>query len=335
MPNLTSLELQQVAEPSANLFPSSGTPVPPVFQNVSKLKTLRLTRTPLYPTLFSIASLRELRLLGYENPLNFGTFIRFLRLNRDLEHVVLDVRFVANSVETEFNRNVSPPRLQNLSITCYKTIDSKGLLSCISFPHGAHIEVTSIGLDRATLLSSFMPSPPTPIHDLLAPITTIKTQLTPAKLQLIGNGSSFTLHGVIALWEFPTAAVRELYVDPFPLMYSAAILHSTMKVLPALEILAFSRTPFPAGLLSGLIEEPVLCPALKTIAFLDCDIDSDIIKQLEEAMAKRGDSTAARMYRVVIVNSAGTILDRTSIQQLRKSVPCVDIRVDDKFPDLS
>ena len=35
MANLTSLELQQVAEPSVNLFPPSGTPVFPVFQNVS------------------------------------------------------------------------------------------------------------------------------------------------------------------------------------------------------------------------------------------------------------------------------------------------------------
>ena len=59
------------------------------------------------------------------------------------------------------------------------------------------------------------------------------------------------------------------------------------------------------------------------------------MKQLEEAIAKRADSTGARVYRVVIVNSAGTILDRMPIEQLRKSVPYVDIRVDDKFPDLS
>ena len=330
MPNLTSLELHQVAEPSVNLFPPSGTPVPPVFQN---LKTLRLTRAPLYPTLFSIASLKELKLLGYESPLNFGTFIGFLRLNRDLEHVVLDVRFVADSAETEFSRKVSLPRLQNLTITCYKTIDSKGLLSCISFPHSAHIEVISIGLDPATPLSSFLPSPPTPIQDLLAPITTITTQMVPQVLRISGNGSSFTLRGVRPLlnaqMEFSTAAVRELYVDLFCFKCSVATLHKRIKVLPALEILAFSRTRFPVGLLSALIEEPVLCPALKTIAFLDCNIDSDVIKQLEEAIAKRGDSTVARVCRVVIVNSARRILDRTLIQQLQKSVPCVEIRMDD------
>jgi len=44
---------------------------------------------------------------------------------------------------------------------------------------------------------------------------------------------------------------------------------------------------------------------------------------------------AARLHRVVIVNSTGTPLDVASIRQLRESVPNVEIRVDDKLPDLS
>ena len=343
IPNLTSLELQQVAEPFET-FPSGRTPVPVVLQNVSKLTSLRLTRTPIYPTLLSIMSLRELQLLGYKNPFNFSTFIGFLRSNTDLERVVLDIQFVADSVETGPARKFPLSRLQHLSITCTKAIDSKGLLSCISLPRGAHVEVLSTGLDPAVSLSSFLPSPPTPIHDFLAPITTIKARPALQELQIFGNGSSLTfrspggtLNAHRKLASFPTAPVRELYINNHPYKFNDVGIPQVMKRLPALEILVISEAAvFPPALFSALIEEPVLCPALKTIAFFDCNINSDIIKELGEAIAKRGDSTAARVYRVVIVNSTGTIiLDRASIQQLQKSVPCVDIRVGDKLPDLT
>ena len=88
-------------------------------------------------------------------------------------------------------------------------------------------------------------------------------------------------------------------------------------------------------LFSVLTKEPVLCPTLKTIAFFDCRIGPDKMKKLGEALAKRMDSTAARVHQVVIVNSTGTMSDHTLVQQLRKSVLRVDVRMDDKLPDLS
>ena len=341
MPNLSSLELQQDTEP-AELFPLNETPIPPIFQKVSKLKSLRLTRIPIYPTLFSITSLKELKLLGYANPFNFRTFIGFLGSNLDLELIELDIQFVADSVETGTARNVPLSRLQHLSITCSKAIDSKGLLSCISLPRGVHIEVTSTHTDPDTLLGSFLPSSLTPIHDLLAPITTIKTQLDPQEFQVFGNGSSYTFRGTRLLLNvksefglFPTTPVRELYINTRPYKLDIKYLSNTIKVLPVLEILAISgAATFPVGLFSALTEKPVSCPALKTIAFFDCEIGPDVMKKLGEALEKRRDSTAARVYRVVIVSSTGTMPDCTSVQQLRKTVPCVDIRMDDKLPDL-
>ena len=342
MNNLTALELRQTAEP-AELFPPSESPVPPVFQNLARLESLRLTRTPLHPILFNIPSLKDLELLGYGGLFDFGSFIRFLHSNLDLERVVLDIQFVSDSVETILTGKVPLSRLQHLSITCSKAIDSRGLLSCISLPRGVHIEVISIEPDPSAELGSFLPSPPTPIRELLAPITAIKTQLTPRELHLSGNGSAFTFrspknplnaHGEFAL--FPTAPVRELYINIHPHTFTDVGLSKVMKRLPALEVLAISEAAvFPAGLASALTEQPVLCPVLRTIAFFDCDINPDIIRKLGEALAKRRDSTAAPVYRVVIVNSTGTLLDRTSIRQLRKSVPCVEVRVDDKLPDLS
>jgi len=339
--NLTSLELQQTTEPT-ELFPPTGASVPPVFQNVAKLESLCLTRTPLYSTLFSIASLRELKLIGYKNLFNFGTFVGFLRSNIDLERVVSDIQFVADSVRIPRGRTMVPlSRLQHLSITCSKPIDSKGLLSYISLPRGARIEVISTHPDQSAKLSSFLPSPPMPIQKLLAPITTVKTQITPQELHLFGNGSVFTFRttqpalGGFSDWSlFPTTTVREFHTDVRPFTYTNTGLSIVMGRLPALEVLAISQTAFPVGLLSALTEEPVLCPALKTIAFLECKIDSDIVKQLGEAIAKR-DSTAARLHRVLIVSSTGTLPDFAAIQQLRESVPCVEVRVDDKLPDLS
>ena len=341
MPNLTSLELQQTTEPF-ELFPTREAIVPPVFRNTARLVSLRLTQTPLYPTLFKISSLRELRFLGYTNFLfNFGTFVGFLDSNPNLEYVALDVQFITDSVKTTPTRKVSLSRLKHLSITCSKAIDSKGLLSYISLPRGVNLEIIFTGTDPSAKLGSLLPSPPTPIRELLAPITVMKTQLTPRVLQLFGNCSTFTFcspgdgaHGWPPL--FSTTLIRELYVDPHPYRLGDQYLSNAMKLLPALEILAISRAPvFPVGLFSALTEVPALCTALKTIAFFDCDISPGTMEKFGEVLAGRRDSTAARVHRVVIVSSTGNMPDYTSVQQLRKSVPHVDIRMDDKLPDLS
>lgn len=341
MPSLTSLELQQIEEPTA-LFPSAGAPVPPVFTAVSKLQSLRLTRTPLYPPLFSITSLRELELSGYKDPFRLEQFIRFLDSNTNLESIELDIKFLVD-LQTTSVRKAFLPRLQRLSFTCFRAIDSKRLLSHISLPRGVRIEVTSTLSDQSAELLLFLPSPPTPILELLDPITTIKTQVTPRELQVIGGTSTFTFrspqspplnaHREFTL--FPTDTVREFHADIRPLRYSIAGVFNVMNQLPALEILAMAKMDFPSRLAKALTAEPVSCPALKTIAFLDCNIDSKTVEELGEAITRRRDLMGARLYRLVIVSSSGAVLDSSSVRKLRASVPCVEIRVDDNFPDLS
>jgi len=339
MPNLTSLELQQAAEPSET-FPSGGTPPLLALENVLKVRSLRLTRTPIYPTLFRIASLRELQLVGYANPFDFSTFIGLLRSNLNLESIVLDIGFVADPAEMGTTRKVPLSRLQRLSIACAKAIDSKGLLSCISFPRGVQIEVESTEWNLSASLGSFLPSPPTSIHDLVTPITTIKIQTAKRELQFFGNGSSFTFrssrsplnaHEWLAL--FPTVPVRELQINIHRHGITAAGLSNVMKRLPALETLAISKGAVsPAWLVFALTEQPVLCPALKTVALFDCDVGSDFIRELEKAMANRGNLTAAQVYRVVIVNSAGTTtLEFNKSESLFRAY----VRVDEKLLDLT
>jgi hypothetical protein len=104
---------------------------------------------------------------------------------------------------------------------------------------------------------------------------------------------------------------------------------------PALEALVISgpgiRLPES---LPVLAKEPTPCPSLKTIAFFDCEVTADVIRELERMLAKRRESTAARLHRVVIVNNRLALPELQLIHKLRKFVPRVDVGVGDELPGL-
>ena len=337
MPNLTSLDLQQTTEP-AELFPSNEAPVPPILQDVTNLESLSLTRTPLYPALLSVTSLRELKLLGYTNPFHFGTFLEFLDSNPGLECVALDIQFVVDSVETAPTRMTPLPHLRHLSITCTKAIDAKGLLSCISFPHGTCLEVSC---SQITSIDLCLPSPPTLIQMMLAPITVVKLQVTPWELRVFGSNGFLSFRFPHAPHWFNgselllTASVREFYVDVVPLPWSFGGMVTVFSRLPALETLVFAKATWSTKAFDSLAGQPLLCPSLKTIAFFNCNLTPGALKEFEGVVAKRKGLAAAWLYRVMIVCSPNTLPDYTLIQRLRQHVPCVDVRLDDKLPDLS
>jgi len=340
MPNLTSLELRQVEKPD-ELFPSSEAPAPPVFQSVSRLKSLHLTRTPLYRALFDIASLVELKLTGYTKPFHFGTFIGFLASNPNLKTVALDVKFVEGSVWTVPVRTTILVHLRHLSITCAKPVDAKGLLSCISLRGGNRLEVSC---SRCTTFAWCLPSPPTPIQKALAPITVVKFRTAPTEIHAIGGNSffSFRCPGPMLprnpeLYPLPTASVREFHASVAPWALTPMFLVSIFTQLPTLETLALVDVTHPTtGIFDSLAEEPSLCPSLKTIAFHNWIFTPEAMEEFEGAVERRKGSAAAPLYRVVFVSStSGGLPDHALIQQLRQQVPCVDVRVDDKLPDLS
>ena len=313
--------------------------MPPVFQNVSKLKSLRLTQTPIYPSLFNIASLVELKLIGYTSPFDFGTFVGFLASNDDLEIVVLDIKFIEGSVRTVPVRMVPLARLRHLSITCTNPIDAKGLLSWISLHGGTHVEILC---SRWSPLDSYLPSPPTLVQKVLAPITVVKCQSNPWEFHVFGdNGSSFSfrysgsLPWMPELYLFPTAPVREFHVNSTPWTLTPIFLILTLCQLPALETLVITNTTsWATGTFESLAGQPLLCPSLKTIAFFDCTLTLEAMKEFEGAVVKRKGLEAAWLYRVVIISSTGVLPDYTVIQQLRQHISYVDVRVDDKLPDL-
>ena len=337
MHSLTSLELEQTDEPTES-FQSNDTLTPPLFQAVSKLKSLHLTRTPLYPSLTSVKSLVELNLVGYTTPFDFVQIVRFLRLNPGLEVIVLDLQFVGAPAWIFPSRIIPLDHLRQLSFTCVRAAHAKLLISSISFPRGASLEVFSSRRKKDADLHLFLPSPPTQIQELLAPITIVKCQDEPAVVQLYGNNSGFSFrcsgfrHDVYrGLSLFSTTAVREFHVKTS----SCHDLSRALLRLPALESLVLvGITSFPDGSLEFLAEEPVMCPSLKTIAFFDCDLDPRTIGELEGVLAGRKNSTAAWLHRVVIVRRVGRLPDSTLIHRLRASVPRVDARIDEELPEL-
>jgi hypothetical protein len=337
MLELTSLELQQTEEP-IQLFPPDDASVPPPFRNVSKLKSLALTQSPLYPTLFTIRSLVELKLTGYTIPLHFGTLLGLLDSNRGLEFVVLDVQFVAGSVETTPARKVHLARLHHLSITCTGPADARGLLSSVSLPRNISLEVPR---SEVVPLASYLPSPPTPIHTVLVPITVMKYQTSPRELHVSGDHGFFSFRSSQSaplspeLHLFPTASVREFHLDTSPCAISPNYFIPVLRQLPALETLVAVNLTWATGTLASLAVQPLPCPSLKTMAFFNCKLTPEAIREFEGAIVKRKDSEAARLYRAIIVSSTGVLPDYSLIQGLRNHVPCVDVRVDNKLPDLS
>ena len=331
---LTSLELEQTDQP-AEAFPSDEVSTPPPFRNLSKLRTLHLVRTPLYPAVFNITSLVELKLVDYTSPFRFGEFIEFLHSNQSLEVIVLDLQFSDGSTLISPERKASLPQLRRLTFTCGSATDARALLSRMSLRRGSHITIRGSQSNSRAALASFLPSPPTSIQELLTPITVIK-YCSSRWLHIFGGGGQFsfqpskdTLKSYEGFSLFITGAVREFRINT-----STHGLSRPLEYLPALEALVLSETRLPPGSLSALAKEDPLCPSLKTIAFFDCEVTEDIVEELEEVLSKRRNSTAARLYRVVIVNTTHDLPSLQLIHRLRKFVPRVDVGVGDELPAL-
>jgi len=157
---------------------------------------------------------------------------------------------------------------------------------------------------------------------------------SPKGLHLLGDDGSFSFRSYTAphnLYEelslFATGTVCKLHLPQDRLS-------RVLERLPALEAFVISQGYPSPKFLSALAKEPVLCPSLKTIAFLDCKMTDKMVYGLEGILVKRGLPTAARLRRVVIVNRKRDLPNHHLISRLRSSIPCVDVRTGDEVLDL-
>lgn len=105
---------------------------------------------------------------------------------------------------------------------------------------------------------------------------------------------------------------------------------------PALEILVVDCETSVSYLLSALLSNPSSPPALKTLAFMNCDLTKDFMEGLTQYVSKRKSTTSAWLYKVVIVHTDGVFPSNTAIRKLREHVSVIDVRIGMGLPgDLS
>ena len=132
---------------------------------------------------------------------------------------------------------------------------------------------------------------------------------------------------------FRTENVRAFHLTAPQLDHGGGSLPWALGRLPALEVLVLSEARLPRGSLSGLAKKPIPCPSLRTIAFFDCEMTGDVIRELGHILMKRKDLTASELCRVVVVAKTRPLPDFKLIKQLRKSAPYVVVGLGDELPD--
>ena len=99
----------------------------------------------------------------------------------------------------------------------------------------------------------------------------------------------------------------------------------------ALETLAVEHDTDTSSTLSALLASPKSCPLLKTLAFLNCTLHRDFMKELMQFAADRKTTASAWLHRIVIVHSDG-FPGVELIRALNRHVPVVDVRFGTELP---
>jgi hypothetical protein len=169
-------------------------------------------------------------------------------------------------------------------------------------------------------------------------------QLSVRGFRLLGPNGSFSFRHTVgsrALFsEFPLLPLNDIrtfhlkhhglkltrfYPTPSPTTFSPSS-------FPALVTFAMERVAVVSHFLSVLFSNPSSSPSLNTLAFLDCGIDNVFMEELTRYSFNRKNTTSARLRRVIIVDSGGQLPDTALIEELRKHVLVVDVRVGKKLP---
>ena len=337
-PNLRSLTLNSAVHWDRSTDP---------FESLaSTLGCLNLYNIPLYPSMLCLRSLTQFSFFIHEFDLHLDTLLDFLEENRLLERAFLGIRFKEASLRSSRRRTAMGNRLRFLSIYCHGTADSQAIISSIALQRGAHLNITLTrwGGQLNDILSGVST---THLLNLSSP-TFIEYRSYPRSIQLSGPNGKFSSQTQLALSRedpfvelplLPLAHVREfrlIHRLPEKTGRTLSPLVLDQSSFPALEILAVNCETSVSHLFSALFSNPSSPPALKTLAFMDCDLTKNFMEELTQYASKRKDTTSAWLYKVVIVHTDGVFPSLTAIRKLREHVSVVDVRIDTKLPgDLS
>ena len=335
-PNLRSLSLSSDTYWDRSIDP---------FESLTtNLRYLKLGNIPLYPSLLRLRSLKRFAYANHKFDLHLDTLLDFLEGNRMLEHVILGVSFREASLRSSRRQTAMGNRIQCLSIYCHYPMDGQAIISSIPLRRGAHLNITLTSMDgRLNDILSGVST--THLLNLPSP-TFIKYRSHPRSIQLFGPNGRLALNTISILGasdvftEFPLLPLA--HVREFHLIHRMSGWGMTQRAheplffsqpsFPALETLAINCEISVSSLLSVLFSNPSSSPSLKTLAFMDCDITKDFMKELTQYASRRKATAAAWLYKVVIVNSNGVFPSIASIRKLKEHVSVVDVKVGTELP---
>ena len=330
MPNLRSLKLGSCfRRPDWNPF------IDPFGSFPYTLRCLSLYNVPLYPSFLKLRTLTELTFRDHKFTLPVDTLLVVVEENPSLERVSLSIHFVEPSLRDSQRRAGAKNQLQCLSISCNDAMDARALVSGISLPGGAHLEIhlggtggladILTGLSTAHLAN--LPSP-----------TFMEYRSSGQHIRMYGPNGSFSFDSPtlpeVSFLEFPLlplSNIQELWLDS-PTPKSWIPISFRPLFFPALATLVIKHDVNTSNTLSTLFSTPTSSPSLKTIAFLDCVISGRFIKRLTRFASNRKNTTQARLHRVVIAHRDEELPSEESVWELEDHIPVVDVLVSTELP---
>ena len=330
MPNLRSLDLSL-----SKYSPDWNSSIDP-FGFFPALTHLFLYDIPLYPSFLSLRTLTQLILHNYMFDLPVDAVLTILEENRSLERVLLRIRFTKPFLLNSQRQAPIRNQLPHLSVTYYNVEHARALISHIPLRRGAKLEIDSRD-ENAGLKNLLSCIPTTYLGNL---VSTTRMESCGGSIEMLGPNGSFSFSSppvpevpLTELSPLSFANIREFHLK-YPEQRESVTSHRVFRSssFPALETLAVKHDTNVSATLSALLSTPASSPLLKTLAFLNCNLSEDFMKELTRFASERKNTVSAWLHRVVIVHPRGKFPSATSVYALGRCVPVVDVRFGMELP---
>ena len=334
MPNLRKLSLLRSDAARADQLEDAS--ADPIGEVTLALTRLSLRSIPLYPSLLRLTTLTNLTISNHRFELHIDALLDFFEANQALEHATLEVQFTQPAFRDSRRQVGIVNRLQTLSMHSTDAAENNAFISRIPLQKGARLEIYL--WDRNAGLSEVLSGIPVTHFSNLQLPTSMEYRPDDRVIELLGPNGSFSFggnpHQSAPFAEFPLFQLTNIKAFRLARLAWGPKTRMTLPplALPALETLAIEHEAAVCHMLTALFEDPSVSPSLKTLAFLDCDLDEACMEALTKFASDRKNTTSARLYRVVIVSSGRGLPGFASVDALGEHVPVVNVQMGKKLP---